>query len=850
MPKTLIVAEKPDAARTIAGAILGRPFTGMGPHRGQTADGVEITVVSARGHLYELAPPEFYDAKYAQWNPRDLPIVPKEKWRFTQSPRKDSGDYLRIIGQQVPSHAGEEIVNACDAGREGELIFRKVVRNAKPVKGTKFTRMWAHSMTVEGLSAAYTTRQPLANYDGLGMAGQTRDESDWLIGMNMTVLATKTLPRGQGAWRSWSIGRVQTPTLALVVERDLLIERFAAQPFWEVYGVFGGIEAKADLDAYANGADRAKLLGAPKVGTDRDKKAFWDLAKAQVFETSAKFAGEYDVTDRNSVRTEKPPLPLDLQEIQKIFSKRHGLTATATLEVIQKLYEEGYVSYPRTDSRYIPDDMKEVLYVSIAKVLAGLKVSHPSLSLNAQPIMPKAVATASRAFDTKKCPEHSGLVPTGKCDGLAGLGKDHLYAFMTILQFTLMALDEPAKYKVVQRRWSQRSGSGPYAPAIFQSKREELDYAGFTRWMKKDTKEKSAALPPKGAKQTIDSTVLKELKTNPPDHFTDATLLDAMKYAGESLGEDASEEEREAMQDVMKDKGLGTPATRAAMIDKLVLKGVIERHKTALISSINGRQLVRELTQLAPAFLSAKLTADWELKLKQMERNEATDTREQFLDALLASFIALKDTFIGGSKRLKDAEDQEPLHDPVPIGDAVCPISGKPLTDRGPFFETEGLPKARLWKKRFGREFTALEYVELLKAHKSGKPYHATNLVSQEGKPYAADLLVEKDTGKVVIFRPEPAKVKAKCPKSKKALLDHGGHFEAPGWSGLRLYKKSFGRDFSAEEYVTILEGWVAGSPLVVSGMISSKTQRAYSAKLIHDVAKNRVGLEFEQRAS
>lgn len=414
----------------------------------------------------------------------------------------------------------------------------------------------------------------------------------------------------------WSVGRVQTPTLALIVARDLLIENFVPQKFWEAYGSFGGLEAKAELDAYAASTDRVKLLGAPAVSSERDKKAFWDKAKAEAFGVSAKTPPTYRATEKKTTRMEKPPLPFDLQEMQKFMSKKFGSTATDTLAILQKLYDAKLISYPRTDCRHLREDMKDKLYASLVDVHAHLVAMRPALHLSQQALMPKKIAVASRAFDDKQVEGHYGLVPTGEVNGVAQLTGNDLFAYLTVVQTTLMALDEAAKYKGVTRRYTQEGGVGPYAPAVFKATREQSDFPGFNRWVKREAKT-AVALPPIAAKQILEVVTLKELTTKPPEHFTDATLLDAMKYAGETFDDDTPEEQREAMVAVMKDKGIGTAATRANIIEKILLRGFVVREKSKLLSTENGRLLCRELATRAPNMLSAKLTGEWELILKK-----------------------------------------------------------------------------------------------------------------------------------------------------------------------------------------------------------------------------------------
>ncbi|PTX95604.1 DNA topoisomerase [Opitutus sp. ER46] len=854
MPKILLVAEKPDVARSLAAALLGGKFEGIGPHRGKLPTGEEVSVVSGRGHLFELAPPEFYDPKYGRWNVHDIPILPTPgpagKWAFQQIEREDGARYLQILRTQIAQHHGEEIVNACDAGREGEVIFRKIMRGCGARADSRYSRVWAQETTEEGLREAFATRMPSASKNGLGQAGFTRDEADWLVGMNITVLAQKTLPRGHGKWKVWSVGRVQTPTLALVDTRDRLIANFKPQPFWEAYGVFDGLEAKADLDAYAASPDRPKLLGAPEVNTEREKKVFWHKAKAETFAAAARAPDAYDVAEKKSVRTSKPPLPFNLQEVQKLCAKQRGLTGTQTLEVLQSLYEaRKLLSYPRTDSRHLPTKLKGRLHEDLTAVLGHLKATQPALHLCTQEMMPAAIAEKSRAFDDSKITDHYGIVPTGKTHSISELTPDERFVFLAVLKATLMALDEPSRANVVTRVYTQKDASGPYAPAVFKIAREELDYPGYQRWERPDNrKERKPPLRPiEGGVAHLAEVQLRQSQTNPPEPYRDDTLLDAMLYAGESFETD-DPEQQEAMIDILKDKGIGTPATRANIIDTLVERGFLERQGKNIVTTENGRLLIRELGKRIPEFLSAKLTAEWELTLKQMEQGTAAMNRVQFLDALLEKILVMKDAFIRSSQRVLDVGESVPITDGTPVADALCPKSGQPLLDRGPFYEAPGWPGLRLWKRAFGREFPVTEYVALLTAVHGGKPYHGTGLKSGTGREYEADIGIDPEGKKLCLILPEPTKVKGvKCPKSGKLFFDHGNYFIAPGWPQVRLYKQAFGRTFTAADYVPILQGWDSGTILTVDGLVS-KSGKTYRAKLIVDPETNRVRLDLPPR--
>ena len=298
---------------------------------------------------------------------------------------------------------------------------------------------------------------------------------------------------------------------------------------------------------------------------------------------------------------------------------------------------------------------------------------------------------------------------------------------------------------------------------------------------------------------------------------------------------------------VMKDKGIGTAATRANIIEKILLRGFVVREKAKILSTENGRLLCRELATRAPSLLSAKLTGEWELILKKMERNATPMTRPAFLDALLASVVSMKEGFIKGSTRPGLNEPVVPVTAGTPVAGALCPRSKEPVLDRGPFFEAPGWPGLRLWKSAFGRVWEAVEFVVLLECQLAQKPYRATGLKSATGnRVYEADLVIDETQKKLVIFTPEPSKVKGvKCPKSGKLMMDCGGYFEAPGWPGVKLWKNAFGKLFAAEDYVPVLQGWKDGTPPVVSGLVSAKSGKVYTAKIVLDEKAGKMTLDF-----
>ena len=850
MAKILIITEKPSVRRDMARILLGVEQGNENPTRGRLKDGTELTVTNARGHIFAQAKPEHYDPKYGAWLVSDLPITPRPDWAFelVVANERVASD-ARILRTEVTNHSGHEIVNACDPEREGELIFQEILKVCQPGPETQVTRMWWRSFTDDSLRSAFANRESEASpkYTQLAEAAFTRSDADWVYGMNYTVLASKTLPRGQGLWKLWSMGRVQTPTLALVADRCQKVADFRPQPFWEVSAVFDGIEAKAELDALSKSDDRVTLLGAPAEVEERQKKVFWSQEKANAYIASAKSPNAYKVSDAVAVKTTKPPLPYDLQEIQKFFSKKYSLTATDALQVMQDLYERKLLTYPRTDCRHLSEDSKEEVYNNLSRALGRLKEIRPNLQLSSQNMMPREVAFASRAFDSKKITDHSAIVPTENIDGLEALAGNHLIGYLAVLQMTLMALDEPATFNVYTKRWEQVGGLGPYAPAIFRAGYEEPRTEGFTRWQRKSEEGERKTLPKAGAGQvSFVQIALTEGKTSAPKLYTDATLLDAMKYAGESIEESGDPVAIEKMIELLKDKGLGTAATRANIIDTLEKRNYLERSKAGIVITPNGRLLVQEIRKRAPIMISAKTTGEWEMVLDQMRHGQSPVNRNQFLDQLLQEFIQAKDLFLKGSNRAAATGRKVNITEGTALEGMLCPKAQKPMLDRGDCFEAPGFPGVLLWKTAFGRAWEVAEYIELLKAVLEKKPYRANNLVRLDKSTYSADLAIDLTAKRVDFYKPEPVKLKdAKCPKSKKPMLDCGNYFEAPGWPGLKLYKTAFGKTFTVEEWIAILESWASGQGRVVSGLVSKKTGNAYSGRLIFDAVANKVGIEF-----
>lgn len=513
----LVIAEKPSVAQSLARVI------GATERQDGYLEGNGYLVSWCVGHLVELSAPERYDERFAKWRLEDLPILPE---RFLYEVSAGTSKQYQILKGLMERPDVESLVCATDAGREGELIFRLVYNQCRCKK--PFERLWISSMEDAAIREGFEKLKPGTAYDALYEAALCRERADWIVGMNATRLFSCLY--GQ----TLAVGRVMTPTLAMVVMRDAQIAAFKPEPFWTVQITAGGITATSSR---FQKKDEAESLAA----------LCREEGKAMIRTATTK------------EKLEKPPLLYDLTSLQRDANRILGFTAQQTLDFTQSLYEKKLVTYPRTDSRYLTDDMREMLPALIASVAE--KYSYSRDALRTDPVHPTSV------FDSSKVSDHHAIIPTKTMAGsdikdlssgekavlqlisarlLCSAAEDHRYAEMTV-KLSSGAEEFTKKGKTVL---------APGWKAIWQHFYPE----------KKKDEEASGPIPAEGTPVKVDAVEVKEGKTSPPKHFTEDTLLSAMETAG--ADETPDEAER---------KGLGTPATRAATIEKLVQRGFIER---------------------------------------------------------------------------------------------------------------------------------------------------------------------------------------------------------------------------------------------------------------------------------
>ena len=661
--QTLIITEKPSVARAIAAA-LGANVRGDGCIHGNN-----LIVSWCYGHLIELATPAVYDEKLGKWRREDLPILP-EPWKI--SVMRDKRTQFEILRGLMQRTDVGEVVNACDAGREGELIFRLVYEKAgcnKPVK-----RLWLSSMEPDEIRKAYANLRPGAEYDNLYAAALCRAKADWLVGMNATRLMSLVYHR------TLNVGRVVSPTLALLVERKREIEDFQPETFYTVALNCGGVSLSSDRIA--------------------------EKAEADIL--AGVCTGEVHITrvERREKR-ENPPALYDLTTLQREANRELDFTAQQTLDYLQSLYEKRLVTYPRTDSRFLTDGMAATVPELVSVAAKLLDVDAP-VSVNTE-----LVCDSSRVTD------HHAVVPTASAvsTNLSALPDGEAAVLRLVCRQLLCAVSEPFTYAetMVEAKCGGHTFKTRGKTIIDLGWRA---YKGAPEW---------SPLPElsEGASLAIISAMVKEGKTTPPTAFTEDTLLSAMEHAGAK--EAPSDAER---------RGLGTPATRASTIEKLVNGGFAERIKGKLVPTDTGASLV---TVLPEALRSPLLTAEWESRLKQIERGE--------LDA--DAFIADIEHMVSGL-----VSDYTPVAEAsilFPTGREVvgkCPRCGGVVSEAKSGYFCEGLDcKFGLWRDN---KFLAAKRISLTRALATelldkGR-VHLDEIYSQRmDKYYPGDLILHDD---------------------------------------------------------------------------------------------------------
>ncbi len=580
----VILTEKPSVARDIA-AHVGAKMRNEGYFEG---NGYQVTW--AFGHLISLKEPDEYDPALKKWSLNTLPILPQ---KFELKVVDDKGVRKQFAVIKKLFKSGKELLCATDAGREGELIFRYILSMTECVE-KPWKRLWLSSLTDEALQTAFKTLKPGSEYNNLYAAAKCRNEADWIVGLNATRNFTVRYGKGHTLW---SVGRVQTPVLAMIVNRDDEIRHFKSVPFWELFTKYKEVAFKCKGDRFKT-KDEAEAT----LSTITDFPFVIDKVTAKK-------------------ENEHPPLLYDLTELQRDMNKKFGMTAADTLQIAQTLYEQKLVTYPRTDSRYLTQDMKS----QVAQVLTQLKKIREK---EIEPLDLAALPFSNRIINDKKVTDHHAIIPTGKFSNTLPYETQAVYdAIVT----RLIAAFYPSCVKQVT------TIEGNANKLDFQAKGIRILTPGWTSLYPKKSDEKKDAEEPQElplfekGESGPHAPYITEGKTKPPAYYNENALLGAMETAGKMVDD-------ETLKDALKEKGIGTPATRASIIETLIKRKYIERNGKALVATDLGRYLIALIQD--PNLKSPELTGEWESKLKQIEKGkypaaEFMDQIGQFTKQLL-----------------------------------------------------------------------------------------------------------------------------------------------------------------------------------------------------------------------
>ncbi len=817
MGKALIIAEKPSVASDISKAL------GKFQKHDDYFENDDFVVSSAVGHLLTIVPPEGVEAKRGKWTFKCLPVIPPH---FDLQPIEKTEKRLKALEKLLKRKDIDKLINACDAGREGELIFRNIVRYTKAKQPIQ--RLWLQSMTPAAIRDGFAQLRDDASMQPLSDAATSRSEADWLVGINGTRAMTAFNSKLGGFFKT-TVGRVQTPTLAILVEREQKIKKFVPRDFWEVIGTFD-----AAAGQYIGRWFDEKFAKPDKDGDEQLKaERIWDKAKAEAIRD--KCLGKPGiVTEESKPSTSMSPLLYDLTSLQRDGNSRFGFSAKNTLAIAQSLYEKHKVlTYPRTDSRALPEDYIGTVKTTLQMLGATNYGPFADTILKSNWVVPN-----KRIFNNAKVSDHFAIIPTTQAPKGLSEPEQKLYDLVTK---RFLAIFYPAAEFLETTRITRVEGEP------FKSAGKVLVNPGWLTVYGKEAAQDddNPSLAPVKPNETVKTTNIeaKQSVTKPPARYSEATLLSAMEGAGKLVDDD---ELREAMSE----KGLGTPATRAAIIEGLIYEAYLQRNGRELQATAKAFSLMELLNGLGiPELTKPELTGDWEFQLKQIQRKQLS--REQFMSGIQDMTKHIVD-------RAKKFE-----HDTIP-GDfgtlkVPCPKCGGEVHEQYKHFQCVKCDFS-VWKTLCGRMFSE-EEVEKLITEKQVGPLQG--FISKKGFPFAAVLKmnaehkVEFDFGNdqnkdgeaaapVDFTGKEPL---GKCPKCGGQVYDGGMNYICENSTGpnktctFRTGKIILQQEISPEQVKKLLG---EGKTDLLKGFVSKKTNRKFEAFLV--VKDGGTAFEFAPR--
>ena len=810
MTKKLIIAEKPSVATDIARALGG--FT----RKGDYFESGQYVLSSAVGHLLELVVPEAHEVKKGKWSFKNLPVIPPH---FDLSPIEKNEARLNLLLRLMKRKDVVGLINACDAGREGELIFRYIAQHARAKKPIE--RLWLQSMTQQSIRDGFGKLRQDKDMRPLADAAKSRSEADWLVGINGTRAMTAFNSK-EGGFYLTTVGRVQTPTLAILVEREDRIRAFTSRAYWEVHARF---EAKAgeypgrwfDPDFKKNDED-----------AERKAERLWEAASAAKIVAACR--GKKSVaTEESKPATQISPLLFDLTSLQREANGRFGFPARMTLSLAQSLYEKHKVlTYPRTDLRALPED-----YLPTVKDTLKELGQTDAFGTFAKQILKQGwVKPNKRIFDNAKISDHFAIIPTLQTPKHLTEPEQKLYDL--VVRRFLAVFFPPAEFL-------QTTRITKVGEHHFKTEGRVLQNAGWLAVYGRAVGDEEKTLPAIEPKEQVAVLEVAEQahETKPPPRYTEATLLSAMEGAGKLVEDD---ELREAMEA----KGLGTPATRAATIEGLIREEYIHREGRDLVPTPKAFSLIFALGMLHIVELaSPELTGEWEHKLRLIEQGKLT--REVFMkeiSELVSKVVGL----------IKIGEIPDVVYATVP---APCPKCGGVVQENYRKFQCQKCD-FNIWKVTSGREWSADEVAQLITKRSIGP---LTGFRSRMGKPFSAvmrltdDLKAEFDFGQDKDGNEEAPDFSAQeplgpCPKCSSRVFEHGMAYTCekavgPGKTcDFRSGRMILQQPIEREQMKKLL---ATGKTDLLTAFVSKKGRR-FKAFLVKQ-PDGKIGFEFQARA-
>lgn len=839
MGKTLIIAEKPSVMTDLSKSltqVLGK-FEKHGKARDAYFENDTTVITSAVGHLVELRMPSGPTGKKLPWKFDVLPAIPKH---FDLDPVEQTASRLKQILRLAKRKDVSLIINACDAGREGELIFRYIMEIGNIDKPSK--RLWMQSMTKQSILKAWQDLRSDAEMQSLSDAAHCRSESDWLVGLNATRALTCFRSR-HGGFNITSAGRVQTPTLAILAKREAEIRAFVSEDYHEVHGTFG-VQAGEYLGRWIN-ENWKKDPAKPHARPER----LWDRSLAEAIK--ARCDGKTGiVTEQKRPSTQISPQLYDLTTLQR----EAPFSAKGTLSLTQTLYERHkMVTYPRTDSRYLPEDYTATVRETMSEIAnSSLPVAEFARAvLNGESSTGPRLTKSKRVFDSKKVSDHFAIIPTGR---VVKLNDTEAKLYDMIVKRFIAVFYPNAEFEQTTRLTKINHSDSPQLPDTFKTEGRILVKPG---WLAVYGRRPGVAAGKDdltgvtaGESAEVKKIEILDEATKPPARFSESTLLSAMEGAGKLLDD-------EALAEAMSERGLGTPATRAAIIEALIRQKYIARDgdggRSPLHVTGNGMRLIDVVREMdINGLASPQMTGDWEYKLRQMEQGHLTR------DSFMAEIKTYTTEIVDKAKKLA-AELQNRS---FPDLDTPCPICGAPnlkqtdatyeCREADCKFRAKKHIASRLLSEKEAHQLFTTKFVGPLEGFRSrfNKPFEAAlelddkfkvNFVFEgDDKDSIADLTDDQIIGKVVLTDGKNVTIYA----TEKAYLVPGIKTKNDP-DGLRLGKKILQQEIPQDQAFKLLS---EGKTELIKGFISNRTKRPFDAFLTLDPKTGKIGFEFPPR--